>query len=523
MFSKSLFRQSCKANGVMWGIITFAVCFMLACVMLIAGNGNISKTKMAVQDSIIMGELESSVQDRAINGYEVANGALAHFDGVYLSELGKQTASEEYLLMKGAYGEEQANQYAALVAYRNAAEELQTYVSELSRSLGYEPESDEELELMGTVFYVLNVMNQDEKGNLVYQFDDFYTALGEEPPRYDLSGVASEGRAEWREKYAMNNSTVFLSGNLVTEESIARILGALADYGVTREKYASFGYDDYAQVKSVARAAVVNYRGNLEYRLDNLRADETPEGVREDVRKKITGSLLSTLPQEVSDALEEIGSMDLYGVLVGSIFFRMAGLLLPIIYMIMTSNALIAGQVDSGSMAYILSTSTKRRAVTFTQASYLISSIFVMFVLTTITSLVCFSLVDVETGLNVGKLLLINFGAFLVMFAMSGICFLASCYFNRSKHSMALGGGLNMFFLVATMLGLFGSSVLPSIFRMTALDAFNYVTIISLFDVVSILENAPAVYLPKLAALVLIGTVCYFAGGFVFRKKDLPL
>lgn len=30
---------------------------------------------------------------------------------------------------------------------------------------------------------------------------------------------------------------------------------------------------------------------------------------------------------------------------------------------------------------------------------------------------------------------------------------------------MALGGGLNMFFLVATMLGLFGSPVFPSIIR----------------------------------------------------------
>ena len=85
--------------------------------------------------------------------------------------------------------------------------------------------------------------------------------------------------------------------------------------------------------------------------------------------------MLATLPEEVSGALEEVGQMDLYGILVGSIFYKMAGLLLPIIYMIMTSNALIAGQVDSGSMAYVLSTSTKRRTVTFTQALYLAGSL----------------------------------------------------------------------------------------------------------------------------------------------------
>ena len=89
--------------------------------------------------------------------------------------------------------------------------------------------------------------------------------------------------------------------------------------------------------------------------------------------------------------------MDLYGILVGSIFYKMAGLLLPIIYMIMTSNALIAGQVDSGSMAYVLSTSTKRRTVTFTQALYLAGSLLLMFACTTVTSIICLNTVNVKT------------------------------------------------------------------------------------------------------------------------------
>ena len=53
MFSKALFKQSCKANGIMWGIITFAVCFMLACVMLISGSGNIANLKNGLSDSIV--------------------------------------------------------------------------------------------------------------------------------------------------------------------------------------------------------------------------------------------------------------------------------------------------------------------------------------------------------------------------------------------------------------------------------------------------------------------------------------
>ena len=57
VFSKALFKQSCKANGTMWGIISFAVCFMLCCVMLISGSGNISSTKTAIQDTLIKNEI----------------------------------------------------------------------------------------------------------------------------------------------------------------------------------------------------------------------------------------------------------------------------------------------------------------------------------------------------------------------------------------------------------------------------------------------------------------------------------
>ena len=69
MFSKALFKQSCKANGTMWAIITFAVCFMLACVMLISGNGDISSVKDSIQDTIIQKEVDSQMEKRAVNYY----------------------------------------------------------------------------------------------------------------------------------------------------------------------------------------------------------------------------------------------------------------------------------------------------------------------------------------------------------------------------------------------------------------------------------------------------------------------
>ena len=67
----------------MWTIITVAVCFMLCCVMLISGNGNLGDTKSVLEDAIIEGELDSQVQRRALNYYELADGALCHFDDTF--------------------------------------------------------------------------------------------------------------------------------------------------------------------------------------------------------------------------------------------------------------------------------------------------------------------------------------------------------------------------------------------------------------------------------------------------------
>ena len=87
---------------------------------------------------------------------------------------------------------------------------------------------------------------------------------------------------------------------------------------------------------------------------------------------------------------------------------------------------------------------------------------------------------------------------------------------------MAIGGGLSIFALVAAMLGLFGSQVIPSVVRLDSLNYFNYVTIISLFDVVSII-NSELTFLWKYAILLVAGVIGYLAGEIKFVKKDLPL
>ena len=340
--------------------------------------------------------------------------------------------------------------------------------------------------------------------------------------------IASEERSAFRNERAYTATVMLVGQSMISEETVDELLDALAEFNVTREGYEAMGFD-YDKFHTIAYEAAMDYQNKFSYECSLITEkpgtseyDARIADIKESLDVSVAGSLLEKLPEDVASGIEELGKMDLYGLIVGSIFFKMAGLLLPIIYLIMASNNLVAGQVDSGSMAYILSTSTKRRQVTFTQGLYLIGSLLLMFVFTTITSIVCFGLTDVQTNLTDEKLLLINLGAFVVLFAMSGINFLASCWFDRSKKAMALGGGISMFFLVATMLGLFGSPVIPSVVRIGALNNFNYVSIISLFDVVSILDGT-STWIWKLGILIIIGVVGYILGDIKFLKKDLPL
>ncbi len=342
--------------------------------------------------------------------------------------------------------------------------------------------------------------------------------------------IETDERASFRHNRAYNAVSMLIGSNITSDDSKQEIIDKLSDYDVDEEKYDSFGFD-YEKCKDLAYEATSSYQEQINYGIskisDSIKQDKTQydkkvQKIKDDASDSTSSSFLDSLPQDVTDGLEELGTMDLYGLIVGSIFFKMAGLLLPIIYIIMVSNNLIASQVDTGSMAYILSTSTRRKEVTFTQGLYLIGSTFLMFVCTTITSCVCFSLIDVNTDITYEKLILINIGAFITMLAISGINFLCSCIFDRSKRAMAIGGGVSIFFLVATMLGLFGSPVIPSVVRIKALNNFNYVSLISLFDVISILEGTN-VWMYKLIILFVIGILGYIIGSIIFKKKDLPL
>ncbi len=238
--------------------------------------------------------------------------------------------------------------------------------------------------------------------------------------------------------------------------------------------------------------------------------------------------IIDQLPTAVKDSLTEMGEMNTYGIFVGVVSFGLACVLLPLVYTIVLSSNLVASKVENGSLAFTLTTPIKRKTFVFTEAIYL--------VLTEIFLGLCLylgALVSRQIGIAVGggdliqslsvhDITLYALGSCVLMIGISGICFLASCFFNKSGKAIGTGGGINISFFICSILGLFGTSAIPGTVRITTMNYFNYVTILSLYDGLAVMDGDP-IYWFKLIALIGIALVTYGTGIYYFDHKDLPL
>lgn len=221
--------------------------------------------------------------------------------------------------------------------------------------------------------------------------------------------------------------------------------------------------------------------------------------------------MVAALPPQVIDAMNfKTADNSLLGFIAGY-FYGFLILLFPMIYTVLMADRMIARYVDNGSMAFLLSTPNTRAKIALTQAVFLISSLLLLLAFLTIVGIL-FSQAIFPGELDVSGFLVLNVGAALLYFALSGIGFFASCLFNERKHSLALGGGLPVLFFLIHML----SNVSEQI------SGLRYFSIFSLFDTTEIISKGSSV-LPAFSALFVIGLVLYAGGIYIFSRKDLPL
>ena len=206
--------------------------------------------------------------------------------------------------------------------------------------------------------------------------------------------------------------------------------------------------------------------------------------------------------------------LDFGGQMVNMIYYNMTAIVLSGIYVMVSANKLIAVQVDRGSMAYVLSNPIKRSTVALTQLIYLIITVLGSYTLTTAVHLI--SAAVKETGDTAAHIIALNLGAFLTTLVIAGICFMASCIFNLSRHSLGFGGSITAVSFICYFISMF------SLFGSENMKIFKYATFITLYDIDSIISSNGD-WIWKFCILAGIAAVTFTIGTVTFIKKDFPL
>lgn len=228
--------------------------------------------------------------------------------------------------------------------------------------------------------------------------------------------------------------------------------------------------------------------------------------------------------------LAQFAGMEMTQSLLFLIYYGLIGLILPTIYILISSNKLLAGQVDKGSMAYVLSTPKPRLTVCLTQMIFQIGTIIIMFVVTTVMHIIVNAIspldlasaaavlkINVTGTLTASQIVQMNLGSCAACLALSGLCFMFSGIFNLSKYSSGCSGIVCGVAILGSLFGMFGSML-----NVDALAFFKYLSVYSFFDVSSILTGTSTWIILFVVALV-ISAIAYAVGVWRFCKKDLPL
>lgn len=221
--------------------------------------------------------------------------------------------------------------------------------------------------------------------------------------------------------------------------------------------------------------------------------------------------LMAKMPKELMSAFGfEMAETSLIGFL-SSYYYGFIIIVFPMLFEIIVANKLIAKQVDKGVMGYLISTPNTRTKIALTQAGFLLGSITIIMAFVTILGIVlCEKRFPGE--LDVQAFLLLNVGALLLHYAISGISFFASCIFNDTKNSVGIGAGIPVAFYIIQMLANVGGK----------LENFKYATLFTLFNPQDIIALNSRV----LSSFIMLGVltiVLYIIGTIRFAKRDLSL
>ncbi|MFJ8262790.1 ABC transporter permease subunit [Rummeliibacillus sp. NPDC094406] len=183
------------------------------------------------------------------------------------------------------------------------------------------------------------------------------------------------------------------------------------------------------------------------------------------------------------------------------------------IFCVMLPTQLMAKLVDQGSMAYLLATPTTRGKIAFTQASVLLTGVFLIMLITTISGFVGYGIfMKGENSFHAIKFIQLNIATLFLFIAVGGISFLISCLANDEKKALGISGVIAFGFFSLDMIGKISDKV----------EWLRNITIYSLFRPSEIVSGSADIVQTSII-LCFIGILTAGIGILIFRKRNLPL
>ncbi len=201
---------------------------------------------------------------------------------------------------------------------------------------------------------------------------------------------------------------------------------------------------------------------------------------------------------------------DLTGYL-GHYLYGFISIVFPLIYVVIAANKLVAKHVDSGSMAYLLTTPVTRISVAVTQAVFLTFGLVLIFIVD-IGMLLVLSVSMYPGMLDIGGFLALNFVTLMSLVTAGGVGFFFSCFFNESRFSLAFGGGILIAFFVVKMVSEIDAK----------LENLKYLSLFSVVQIDRILED-PLYGVGIGLVLCGVSLSLYAAATIVFNRKSLAI
>ncbi len=183
----------------------------------------------------------------------------------------------------------------------------------------------------------------------------------------------------------------------------------------------------------------------------------------------------------------------------------------PMIFIVMLTSKLIAKQIDSTAIAYILTTPNSRKRIIITQAVSIIINIVSLVVINTLIVIVI-SWILFPGLLMIGKYIGLNLVLIGILLITSSLVFIISIAIDDYSKSIGLSSLLVGYLFIMNMTKNISEE----------LDFLKYTTFLSILNTDSIF-NSPNYILVSTLFSIIISIILFFFGIIYFDKKNLTI